>query len=349
MKRISLLASAFLFSVGFVACTDYQGDYESAWEAYADPDESGSKVPSTSVPSGMEQDNSYCKNASGEFVDIGKKDPATGCTCLADLSWKCPETSKTCTDAKGSSYNVGAIDPTYGSFCMNDGSWGNCVSCKDDKGKSYTVGQVTLGCTCTINGSWNCPSDVIDDLEDGDMTCNSGGRWSAYSDYENGGSTTFSNKISEGVFVVPFSGSSLNGTKFVAGLSDIKLNAGSYKYDPFAGLTLALRADEAPYDLSSCSQFVYDYSGANHQFRVMMYGDYNGEKSEFDYHGFSVTGIAGWTTVAIPMSSLKQKGWGSKVALNASMIGRIGWEIQGTAKYNYLFIDNIRCVGADIK
>lgn len=207
-------------------------------------------------------------------------------------------------------------------------------------------------------GSASAPDvDVIDDMEDGDNIPYTPGFWMAYND--NGsvddrgysprssignpvvGDDCFGNTIYQVVFP------SISSSKYAAGLKGIVLDAGKYEYDPYVDLVLELDSNGA-YDLSSCTSIKYNYKGADHLFKVVMYNDYAGAVTDFNYHKTSKAASSSWTTATISWTSLAQEsGWGTKAALSKAKVGRFVWEVRDDT-YNYLYVDNVRCVGTTI-
>ena len=123
-------------------------------------------------------------------------------------------------------------------------------------------------------------TDMIDDLEDGDRYAYTGGWWSAFADSDDDtdgkGKTSISNKKwtdgrGEDVYdvLLPAPGGEKNTSKYVAGITDIKLSQGAYKYAPY--VTIGLNINENPtksFDLSACKSISYKFKGAAHNFRV---------------------------------------------------------------------------------
>ncbi|PWJ64059.1 MULTISPECIES: cellulase family glycosylhydrolase [unclassified Fibrobacter] len=188
--------------------------------------------------------------------------------------------------------------------------------------------------------------DYIDDIEDGDSLAYTGGVWYAYNDNENGASSTFSNATNKDGYKVVLAGSTAgNISKNVAGLTGVKLNQGSYEYDPFVALGVKLNADESAYDLSKCNTISYKYRGAAHNFKAE-----DTAVKDYGYHQIAMAGSSDWTTAEISWDELLQDSWPDPVALSKSRINKFTWEIKGSQPFlNYLYIDDVRCSGWSIK
>ncbi len=199
-------------------------------------------------------------------------------------------------------------------------------------------------------------NDYIDNVEDGDGTTFTGGFWFAYDD--NGScygydcsESSFTNETlidDEGNSYYNVIFPATNGSEYAAGLKGINLYAGDYPYDPYVILALALKQDESAYNLSACDTVIYDYVGADHLFKWVMYDDYDGYYSDYDYHNYSVSHSSTWKTQKIAVSRLTQDGFGSKTTLNKSKIGRFVWDVRDDYYADYLYVDNVRCKGATI-
>lgn len=195
---------------------------------------------------------------------------------------------------------------------------------------------------------------VIDDFEDGDHITNlnaGGGNWYAYNDGENGGKSSITNIYDNtlGGYVVNFTQAddATNGTAGFAGLNGIVWNQGTYEYEPFVALGVNLNADTSKgIDLSNCTALSYHYKGSAHTLKVQ-----DGKVTDFAYHKKEFEDSDAWTTVVVPWSDLQQPSWGEPVDLNNANIKKIAWEVVGykgfdtQPKLNYLYVDDLKCVG----
>ncbi len=189
-------------------------------------------------------------------------------------------------------------------------------------------------------------TDYIDDLEDGDGYTFTGGEWYAYTDKDDKGASTISNGPGDkGGYNVVIAGSKAgNETKYVAGITGINLSQGDYLYDPYAALGLALNETQTAYDLSACTQITYKYKGAAHNFKAEDTG-----VEDYGFHQIRKSAADTWTEVKIPWDMLSQEAWPEPVTLSKKRINKLTWEVKESAgdqpKYNYLYVDDVRCSG----
>lgn len=189
-------------------------------------------------------------------------------------------------------------------------------------------------------------TNYIDDFEDGDNYAYTGGEWYAYTDAGDKGASSFNNKPNdkEGYDVVLAGSTSGNSTKYVAGLTGVKLSKGENKYDPYVALGVGLNAAQTAYDLSSCNTISYKYKGAAHNFKAE---DTN--VKDYGYHQITKLASSSWTAVNISWDMLIQESWAEEVTLSKKRINKLTWEIKGEQpSLNYLYIDDVRCDGMAI-
>ena len=206
--------------------------------------------------------------------------------------------------------------------------------------------------TSGSSSSVQADEEFIDDFEDGDGTAFTGGSWYAYTDKGEPGAANGNGKSSitnaandEGDgYIVVFAAD--NSTEGMAALKGIVLNAGTYIYDPYVALGLNLNEDESVYDLSSCESLEYKYKGAAHTFKVQ-----TPEVEDYNYHTTDILASKSWKTATVDWSDLQQANWeGSpKVTLNKKKIDKFAWVVEDTDDANYLYIDDLRCVGGTIE
>ena len=196
---------------------------------------------------------------------------------------------------------------------------------------------------------------VLDDAEDGDEISNTNGKgtWYAYNDSENGGKSSFSNKLDAelGGYVVNLLGSNdaSNGSNGFIGINDIVWNQAEYQYDPFVAIGLNMDADTSKgLDLSSCTALSYRYKGSAHVFKVQ-----DGQVTNFAYHQKRFMDSEEWKEVTVTWDKLTQPSWNPdslEVNLNVKNIKKVAWEVVGFAgtdeqpETNYLYIDDFKCV-----
>lgn len=206
-------------------------------------------------------------------------------------------------------------------------------------------------------------TSIIDDMEDGDRYNYIGGAWSAIEDQENGGKTSLSNKKITDDFgketydvILPSDGGK-NTSKYMAGLTDVKLGVGSLSYGPYAALVLNLKKDTTVYaDFAKCQTIKYKYKGASHNFRIE-----TTDITDYNYHRVNKDASEGWKEVEITIDMLKQETWGNANApqkpINLAHANRLAWEIKGLEKtpdnlnqpkFPYLYVDDVQCDGLSI-
>ena len=196
---------------------------------------------------------------------------------------------------------------------------------------------------------------VIDDVEDGDEVLNTTGTWYAYTDQESAGKSSITNvydpKLPGYVVVFPGTTDATNGTAGFVGLQGIVWDEGSYEYDPFVALGLNMNADTTKgIDLSACPVLSYRYKGAAHQIKLQ-----DGQVKDYAYHFRKADDAATWTTVTFAQAEFKQPSWTeTKIDLNWKNIKKMAWEVIGAhgysdtyqPTYNYLYVDDLKCVSA---
>ena len=217
--------------------------------------------------------------------------------------------------------------------------------------KSYTACSSTPTSSSSIaSSSSSLPAgytDYIDDLEDGDGFAYTGGEWYAYTDKGDKGASTISNGPgrNDGYNVVISGSTAGNSSKYVAGVTGVKLSQGDNPYDPYVALGVALNETQTAYDLSACNEITYKYKGAAHNFKAEDTG-----VTDYGNHQITKTASGSWTTVTIPWEMLSQEAWAKPVTLSKKRIAKFTWEIKGSQPaYNYLYIDDVRCSGLAFK
>ena len=184
-------------------------------------------------------------------------------------------------------------------------------------------------------------TDYIDDLEDGNNFAFTGGEWYAYTDEGVDGASTITNAENDhdGYDVVIAGSSAGDTSKFVVGLTGVKLSKGNYEYDPYVALGVSLKANETAYDLSNCKTITYRYKGAKHYFKVEDVG-----VEDYGFHQISKPASSVWTTTTVSWDKLTQESWAEPVTLSKKRINKLTWEIKKTASNDYLYVDDVRCL-----
>lgn len=262
-------------------------------------------------------------------------------------------------DHKLSGANWSVSNKNEGASYFNGSAWnysesGNWVNTNifSKLPKSYTACSGTpiqSSSSVAQSSSSALPSgktNYIDDFEDGDNYAYTGGEWYAYTDAGDKGASSFTNKANDkdGYDVVLAGSTSGNSTKYVAGLTGVKLSKGENKYDPYVALGVGLNATQTAYDLSSCNTISYKYKGAAHNFKAE---DTN--VKDYGYHQITKLASSSWTAVNISWDMLIQESWAEEVTLSKKRINKLTWEIKGEQpSLNYLYIDDVRCDGMAI-
>ena len=168
---------------------------------------------------------------------------------------------------------------------------------------------------------------------------------------DKGASTISNDEGAKGGYDVVIAGSKAgNSTKYVAGITGINLSQGDNLYDPYVALGLALNETQTAYDLSACTQISYRYKGAAHNFKAE-----DTAVLDYAYHQIEKAAASDWTTATISWGALMQPSWtDDDVTISKKRINKFTWEVKGVAetttqpKYNYLYVDDVRCNGASI-
>lgn len=264
-------------------------------------------------------------------------------------------------DHKLSGANWSVSNKNEGASYFNGSAWnysesGNWVNTNifSKLPKSYTAcsgssAPIQSSSSVAQSSSSALPSgktNYIDDFEDGDNYAYTGGEWYAYTDAGDKGASSFTNKANDkdGYDVVLAGSTSGNSTKYVAGLTGVKLSKGNNQYDPYVALGVGLNATQTAYNLSSCNTISYKYKGAAHNFKAE---DTN--VKDYGYHQITKLASSSWTAVNISWDMLIQESWADEVTLSKKRINKLTWEIKGEQpSLNYLYIDDVRCDGMAI-
>ncbi len=212
-------------------------------------------------------------------------------------------------------------------------------------------------------------TDMVDDMEDGDHNAYTGGAWSAWTDAgENGehgvGKSSITNKMyttedgEEKYDVLLESDGGKNTSKYMAGLTGIKLSQGTYEYAPYADIGLAINADTSDFNFKDCKSISYKFKGASHNFRVE-----TSTVKNWNFHHVNKDASEDWKEVELTWDQFNQEDWGDNdqhfnlAQKGLDKVNRFAWEVKGVLnvpdaqnqpKYDYLYIDDIRCDGVSI-
>ena len=189
---------------------------------------------------------------------------------------------------------------------------------------------------------------LVDDFEDGDNVANTGAEdyWYAFTDSGNTppGRSTISNTKSDGDYVVVFPAAAADGSGYGLGLTGINLQDGPNfgEYDK-PSVTLGFNVEGG---LAGCTEISYKYKGAGHNLKTVMKGDEKGALTEYNYHKAAVDGSTSWSTANVAVNSLKQEPyWGKTTTLKIANVVKLQWEVKGEASSDYLYVDDVKCIG----
>lgn len=246
--------------------------------------------------------------------------------------------------------------------------WMNGKSGYKDCGLQNGSGSSSAGfSTGVANGA---TTDLIDDLEDGDRYGYTGGWWSAFADSDDDtdgkGNTSISNgKWTDGKgkevydVLMKAPGGDKNTSKYVAGITNIKLSQGAYSYAPYVAIGLNMNADpKKSYDLSACKSISYKFKGASHNFRVE-----TSKVTNWNFHYVTKDGSDDWKEVELTWDQFIQEDWGDNAthfSLDKGMgvVTAFAWQVKGAldvpdamqkTTHPYLYVDDVRCNGVSIK
>ncbi len=186
----------------------------------------------------------------------------------------------------------------------------------------------------------------IDDFEEGagkPAKTGTNDYWYAYADGT--GSSIGNAADGNGGKVVNFDASTCGSSSRCAGITNAVVGTDG---------SVALGVDFAG-GLPGCTAISYRYKGAAHNLKAALKGDQVkvGDKTEsvltgWNQHYASVNAASDWTQVTISKGDIKQeKDWGTAVELVMANVSALKWEIKKVDGANYLYIDDVNCVGYD--
>lgn len=269
-------------------------------------------------------------------------------------------------------WNASAMDETSAAFTsryLDQGlqystsgnmvkAWMNSnVAYKDCGLQNGSASEESGFSTGVANGA---TTNMIDDMEDGDRYTYIGGAWSAFEDNNDGGLTSITNPKIEDDFgkqtydvLLPADAAGGNTSKYMVGITGIKLGLGTLNYAPNAVLSLNITKDTSVYaDFAKCKTIKYRYKGAKHIFRIE-----TTDVTDWNFHRIEKVASKDWKEVEISVDELKQETWegGTTKVINLAHAQRMGW-IVSTDKvasvqpeYDFLYLDDLSCDGLEIK
>ena len=180
----------------------------------------------------------------------------------------------------------------------------------------------------------------IDDFEEGagkPAKTGSNDYWYAYADGT--GSSIGNAADGNGGKVVNFDAAACGSSSRCAGITNVVVATGK---------SAALGVNVAK-GLPGCTAISYKYKGAAHNLKPTMKGDENGELTQWNQHKAAVNAASDWTPVTVQYSQFAQEDWGGtgKADLVMANVNAIKWEITKVEGTDYLYIDDVNCVGYD--
>lgn len=189
----------------------------------------------------------------------------------------------------------------------------------------------TMSVTITVYAEDYVDPGLIDDVADKDLVSRIGGKWIAFDDASDKGSSVPTVSADKGNIEV-----------------NCKMGNAIGNIPPYCGVDLYLDKNstaESPvtFDLSNCSKITYRYKGSEHFFRLAMKGITDG-----NYHCSLVGSSNSWTEVSLSVSSLAQEDWGTKVSFDPKDVIKLSWMAKdGAGSTKTLEIDDVTCVGME--
>ena len=243
-----------------------------------------------------------------------------------------------------------------------------------NKGKSYKDCGLQNGSSSGSSGystgvANGAKTDLIDDMEDNDRYAYTGGFWSAWTDagekgdHGVGGTTLkngkWTNDFGKEVFdVLMKNPGGKNTSKYVVGMEGIYLKQGTYEYAPYADIGLNLTADTSIFNMKSCNSISYKFKGASHNFRLE-----TSLVTNWNFHHVNKDASEEWKEVELTWDQFNQEDWGDNDKhfnlkdKGLDKVMRLAWEVKGVLnvpdaqnqpKYDYLYVDDVRCDGMSI-
>jgi len=169
-------------------------------------------------------------------------------------------------------------------------------------------------------------TDLIDDIEDNDITTLWNGHWDVYDDHANNGASVITGQ------------QDLPQNNYIK--AEYILDKGNWEYDPYCGVEVHLKQDETAMNISDCERISYTYKGSAHDFRAEM-----STIKDRDFHKKAIPASTEWTSVNIEWSALHQSpDWGDDVgAIDKTTISAFSWQVSAASGTGTIEIDNVRC------
>lgn len=191
----------------------------------------------------------------------------------------------------------------------------------------------TLAVTFVVYREGYVDPGLIDDVADNDLISRIEGQWVEFDDASDSGTSKATVSATNGNIKV-----------------DAKMGRTNGNIPPYCGVDLYLDKNSTvetpvPFDISDCSTITYKFKGSEHYFRAAL--SKNSIK-DGNYHCKLIEGSNEWKEVSIPVSSLAQEDWGTKVSYDPKDVIKFSWMAKGGDNSSKtLEIDDVTCVGME--
>lgn len=200
----------------------------------------------------------------------------------------------------------------------------------------------TSSSSVTSSSSSGPLMSIIDDFNDGNNLAYNKEYWYVYTDVNDKGASTVANPKVGANYTAVFDDGTGN---YAAALQSFILKQGTNPDDAYVAIGLNTVKNGSTYFLNQCVDgFSYRYKGAAHRFRVNI-----SSVTDYNNHFKIMPAKTPWTTVVVPFSDLAQDpAWGKTVVFNAALIKSFNWEVKKAPTSGSLWIDDFKCLGADL-
>ncbi|MBP5482125.1 MAG: CIA30 family protein [Paludibacteraceae bacterium] len=191
----------------------------------------------------------------------------------------------------------------------------------------------TLAVTFVVYPEGYVDPGLIDDVADDNLVSRIGGQWVDFDDASDSGRSKATVTASNGRIKV-----------------EAKMGGTNGNIPPYCGVDLYLDEKSTvespvPFDISNCTAITYKFKGSEHYFRAAL--SKNSIK-DGNYHCKLIEGSNDWKEVSIPISSLAQEDWGTKVSYDPKDVIKFSWMAKGGDNSSKtLEIDDVTCVGME--
>lgn len=191
----------------------------------------------------------------------------------------------------------------------------------------------TLAVTFIVYKEGYVDPGLIDDVADDNLVSRLGGQWVDFDDASDSGRSKATVTASNGRIKV-----------------EAKMGGTNGNIPPYCGVDLYLDEKSTvespvPFDISNCTAITYKFKGSEHYFRAAL--SKNSIK-DGNYHCKLIEGSNDWKEVSIPISSLAQEDWGTKVSYDPKDVIKFSWMAKGGDNSSKtLEIDDVTCVGME--